>query len=42
MAGCALQFEAARTQVHQVLAVAPDGGRSRMGLRPDWDGSTLA
>ncbi len=42
MAGCALQFEAGRTQVHQVLAVAPDGGHSRMGLRPDWDGSTLA
>jgi len=38
MAGCALQFEAGRTQVHQVLAVAPDGGRSGLPLRPDWEG----
>ena len=41
MAGCALQFEAARTHVHQVLAVAPDGGRSGLALRPDWDGTAL-
>ncbi len=36
MAGSALNFEAGRTQVHQVLAVKPDGGRSAMPLRPDW------
>ncbi|MEY2455674.1 MAG: cyclopropane-fatty-acyl-phospholipid synthase, partial [Acidimicrobiaceae bacterium] len=36
MAGCALNFEAGRTQIHQVLAVRPDGGASGMGLRPTW------
>jgi cyclopropane-fatty-acyl-phospholipid synthase len=36
MAGAALNFEAGRTQVHQVLAVRSDGGRSEMPLRPDW------
>ena len=38
MAGSALNFEANRTSIHQVLAVRPDGGRSGMGLRPDWGG----
>jgi cyclopropane-fatty-acyl-phospholipid synthase len=37
MAASALNFEAGRTQVHQVLAVRSDGGRSGMPLRPDWD-----
>jgi cyclopropane-fatty-acyl-phospholipid synthase len=36
MAASAVNFEAGRTQVHQVLAVKADGGRSGMGLRPDW------
>jgi cyclopropane-fatty-acyl-phospholipid synthase len=36
MAGAALNFEAGRTQVHQVLAVRSDGGRATMPLRPDW------
>jgi cyclopropane-fatty-acyl-phospholipid synthase len=36
MAGAALNFEAGRTQVHQVLAVRSDGGRAAMPLRPDW------
>jgi cyclopropane-fatty-acyl-phospholipid synthase len=36
MAGCALQFAAGRTQIHQVLAVRADGGRSGLPLRPDW------
>jgi cyclopropane-fatty-acyl-phospholipid synthase len=36
MAGSALNFEAGRTQVHQVLAVRPDAGKSRFPLRPDW------
>lgn len=34
LAASALNFEANRTQVHQVLAVRPDGGRSGMPLRP--------
>ncbi|MEZ5141500.1 MAG: cyclopropane-fatty-acyl-phospholipid synthase family protein [Acidimicrobiales bacterium] len=34
MAACALGFEHGSTQVHQVLAVAPDDGRSGMPLRP--------
>lgn len=34
MAACALGFEHGSTQVHQVLAVRPDGGRSGMPLRP--------
>jgi cyclopropane-fatty-acyl-phospholipid synthase len=36
MAGAALNFEADRTRVHQVLAVRSDGGRSGLALRPDW------
>ena len=34
MAGSALGFEAGRLQVHQVLAVRADRGRSGMPLRP--------
>jgi cyclopropane-fatty-acyl-phospholipid synthase len=34
MAGSALGFEAGRLQVHQVLAVRPDNGRSGMPLAP--------
>jgi cyclopropane-fatty-acyl-phospholipid synthase len=34
MAASALNFEAGRTQVHQVLAVRRDGGRSGLPLRP--------
>jgi cyclopropane-fatty-acyl-phospholipid synthase len=36
MAGSALQFGAGRAQIHQVLAVRSDGGRSGLPLRPDW------
>jgi cyclopropane-fatty-acyl-phospholipid synthase len=36
MAASALNFEAGRTQVHQVLAVRSPGGRSGIALRPDW------
>jgi cyclopropane-fatty-acyl-phospholipid synthase len=38
MAASALNFEAGRTQVHQVLAVRPDRGRSRLPLRPTFEG----
>jgi cyclopropane-fatty-acyl-phospholipid synthase len=34
MAASALNFEAGRTQVHQVLAVRADRGRSGLQLRP--------
>jgi cyclopropane-fatty-acyl-phospholipid synthase len=37
MAASAIQFEANRTQVHQVLAVKPDGGRSGLPLRPRFE-----
>jgi len=37
MAGSAVNFEANRTQIHQVLGVKPDKGRSGMPLRPDWE-----
>jgi cyclopropane-fatty-acyl-phospholipid synthase len=37
MAASALQFEANRTQVHQVLATKPDGGRSGLPLRPRFE-----
>jgi cyclopropane-fatty-acyl-phospholipid synthase len=37
MAASALNFEAGRTQVHQVLAVRLDGGRSGMALRPRFE-----
>jgi cyclopropane-fatty-acyl-phospholipid synthase len=36
MAGCAIAFEAAQTQIHQVLGVVDDGGRSGFPLRPDF------
>jgi cyclopropane-fatty-acyl-phospholipid synthase len=37
MAASAVNFDEARTQIHQVLAVKDDaGGRSNMPLRPDW------
>jgi cyclopropane-fatty-acyl-phospholipid synthase len=36
MAGSALAFEAGQTQIHQVLAVAADHGRSGFPLRPDF------
>ena len=36
MAGAALNFEAGRTRIHQVLAVRPASGRSGMVLRPSW------
>lgn len=38
MAASALNFEAGRTQVHQVLAVRLDRGRSGLPLRPRFDG----
>jgi cyclopropane-fatty-acyl-phospholipid synthase len=37
MAASALNFEAGRTQVHQVLAVRLDRGRSGMPLRPRFE-----
>jgi cyclopropane-fatty-acyl-phospholipid synthase len=37
LAMCAVGFDDALFQVHQVLAVKLDGGRSGMPLRPDWD-----
>jgi len=36
MAGSALAFAIDEIQVHQVLAVRLDGGKSGMPLRPDW------
>ena len=36
MAASALNFEKGGNQIHQVLAVRPDGGASHMPLRPDW------
>ncbi len=36
LAGSALGFEAGDIEVHQVLAVRPDRGRSGLPLRPDW------
>lgn len=36
LAGSALGFEAGDIEVHQVLAVRPDGGRSGLPLRPEW------
>lgn len=41
MAACAVNFEDGRTQVHQILGVRPDGGRSAMPLRPDWERTPL-
>lgn len=40
MAASALNFEAARTQIHQVLAANDDKGSSGLPLRPDWYAST--
>jgi cyclopropane-fatty-acyl-phospholipid synthase len=37
MAASALQFEANRTQVHQVLATKTDDGRSGLPLRPRFE-----
>lgn len=37
MAGSAINFEAGRTQIHQVLAVKPVGGSSGMPWRPQWE-----
>jgi cyclopropane-fatty-acyl-phospholipid synthase len=37
MAASAVNFEAARTQIHQVLAVHDDNGASGLALRPDWE-----
>jgi cyclopropane-fatty-acyl-phospholipid synthase len=36
MAGSRLEFERNRIQLHQVLVVRTEGGRSGMPLRPDW------
>jgi cyclopropane-fatty-acyl-phospholipid synthase len=36
MAACAVNFEAGRTSIHQVLGVRPDGGSSGMPLRPSF------
>jgi cyclopropane-fatty-acyl-phospholipid synthase len=41
MAASALNFEAGRTQVHQVLAVRPDAGRSELPLRPRFEERAL-
>jgi cyclopropane-fatty-acyl-phospholipid synthase len=37
LAGCAVNFDDAGTQVYQVLGVKLNGGRSGMDLRPTWD-----
>ena len=37
MAASAVNFEANRTQIHQVLGVKPDGPESSMPLRPWWE-----
>jgi cyclopropane-fatty-acyl-phospholipid synthase len=37
LAGSRLGFEDNRIQLHQILAVKPDEGRSGMPLRPDWE-----
>ncbi|HEX4820289.1 MAG TPA: cyclopropane-fatty-acyl-phospholipid synthase family protein [Acidimicrobiales bacterium] len=37
MAGSAVNFEANRTQIHQVLGVKPDGSSSGMPLRSVWE-----
>jgi cyclopropane-fatty-acyl-phospholipid synthase len=37
MAGSALNFEANRTQIHQVLGVKPLGASSEMPWRPNWE-----
>ena len=37
MAASALNFEAGRTQIHQVLAVKDDRGASGLALRPSWE-----
>jgi cyclopropane-fatty-acyl-phospholipid synthase len=36
MAGSAVNFEDGNTQIHQVLAARPDGGRSGFALRPSY------
>jgi cyclopropane-fatty-acyl-phospholipid synthase len=36
MAGSAINFDAGRNQIHQVLAIRADGGRSGLPWRPDW------
>ena len=36
MAACAVTFEEGSNQIHQVLAVKPNGGASGMPLRPDF------
>ena len=36
LAGSALGFDSGDIEVHQVLAVRPDQGRSRLPLRPGW------
>lgn len=37
MAASAVNFEDNRNQIHQVLAVKPEAGRSGMPLRPTWE-----
>jgi cyclopropane-fatty-acyl-phospholipid synthase len=37
MAASAVLFEAGNTQIHQVLAVRADNGKSGVELRPDWE-----
>ena len=37
MAGSAVNFEAGRTQIHQVVATRADGGTSGMPLRPAFE-----
>jgi cyclopropane-fatty-acyl-phospholipid synthase len=36
MAACAITFEEGSNQIHQVLAVKPNGGTSGMPLRPSF------
>jgi cyclopropane-fatty-acyl-phospholipid synthase len=41
MAASVANFEANRTQIHQVLAIKPDRGSSGMPLRPHWEATPL-
>jgi cyclopropane-fatty-acyl-phospholipid synthase len=42
MAASAMNFEAGRTQIHQVLAVRDDHGVSSLPLRPNWEPDSVS
>jgi len=41
LAGSAVYFEDGLISINQVLAVKPNGGRSGLRLRPDWEAAPL-